>query len=160
MATFSNVLQIDTLQDLIDFEEKILEDNCNPLSGEFMISDFDKETGEELYIEDKDNPFNHGTYFIWYDNSFDRLGDMKMRVIYKIPEDIKNIKEINSKLHLLIEKDCHVREKFGKVLESMRNKQTKEQIDLLMDHLEVTDKDFDNIEITKEELAKMGYFYF
>lgn len=160
MATFSNVLQIDSLQDLIDFEEKILEDNCNPLSGEFMISYFDKETGEELYIEDKNNHFNPGTYFIWYDNSFDRLDEMKMRVIYKIPEDIKNIKEINSNLQLLIEKDCHIREKFGKVLESIRNKQTKEQINVLMDHLEVTDEDFDKIEITKDELAGMGYFYF
>jgi len=159
MPTFKGFMRIDTLQQLISFERNVLQDRDYPLSRNYLEEHYGK-SGCVTYIPSKTNPFVTGIYYIGYENSFDRFGDITMRVILMIPSVIDHISKTQKTIKSLLKKHDKSANKIQILKDAFYNKLSPEEIANIEKEKQISSKDFDIVNSTQNELEELGFSFF
>lgn len=157
MPSFTNFVRIDSLDDLVRFEEEILQDIERPLSERFIRWICDEESGEEIPTEDEDNPFEAGVYFIWYEKTWDRMGPVSIIACQKIPDEILNIRDVGNMLGKLKRRKSEIGRKMS-VLRNALDSANGEAITAA--NAEIKDEEFDEYKEIDRKLEEVGYNIF
>lgn len=157
MPSFTNFVRIDSFDDLVRFEEEILEDIERPLSDRFIQWVCDEESGEEIPKEDEDNPFEPGVYFVWYEKTWDRMGPVSIIACQKMPEEILNIREVGNILDKLKRRQNEIGRKMN-VLRQALDSTNEEKITAA--NAEIKDEEFDEYKEIYHQFEEVGYNIF
>ena len=114
---------------------------------------FDPETGEN--VPDPDEPFIPGKYFIWYEKSWDRMGDSKIAAIQRIPDDdIPHIKDICEQIRHHTDKYHDIAVKLDALRIARDNNDEKKWSEI---GATITDEEWDYVKETPTIMSKLGF---
>jgi len=158
---FLSVVQIDTIYDLIALNRLIKEKYprgiraFDDLISQFApdYNDVGSEASEYLKKEFQPKEFVPGIYFVWVEDSWDRMGNNHIEILHLIPEKPVNIKVTTENLRKLFEENEGPAEMIAQLQQAMRNK-NKEKVEELQAKL--TDRDFDIVQNFPRKAEEIG----
>ena len=152
--SFTNFVQIDSFDDLVKFEQDVLNDFEGPFSSNFATWDCEGEEEEEFLRESEENPFEAGTYFVWFEKSADRYGPVSIIAFQKVPDRTENIKDLISSIHTMKTRQSEIGRKMNRLREARDSKDEK-RIKIASDDL--TKKELDEYMEINNKLSELGY---
>lgn len=152
---FLKVVQIDSLDELKELESTLAYAKHREIADDHLSSRFttyDPETDEE--IPDPDNPFEPGRYFIWYEESFDRMGDTKICAIERIPDETPHVKDICKQIRFHTDKYHAIAIKLDQLRVARDNKDEKKMSEI---GATISDEEWDYINENSYIMGQLGF---